>query len=142
MFIRLQNSPYFSVSFGLKSNRKGSGTSMKITTGTGERLPLIRASHIPTSRIDVSRTERQKKETVLQSICSPVQKAYKSHCLPFQGEKDVASWVRAGVVGQPSYDAATKEIVATKKNTSDVTSQVVTDHYRQSTSCVTCIFEI
>lgn len=41
-----------------------------------------------------------------------------------QNDKDAASWVRSGIVGQPSYDAATKEIVATKKNTSDVTSQV------------------
>ena len=34
---RLQNSPYFSVSFGLKSNLKGSGASVKIASGTGER---------------------------------------------------------------------------------------------------------
>ena len=44
--------------------------------------------------------------------------------LHFQSEKDVASWLRSGIVGQPTYDAATKEIVAAKKNTSDVTSQV------------------
>ena len=42
----------------------------------------------------------------------------------FQGDKDVASWLRSGVVGQPSYDATTKEIIAQKKQTSDVTSQV------------------
>lgn len=36
----------------------------------------------------------------------------------------MASWVRSGVIGQPSYDASTKEIIASKKNTSDVTSQV------------------
>ena len=42
----------------------------------------------------------------------------------FQSEKDVASWLRSGVVGQPSYDATTKEIIAQKKQTSDVTSQV------------------
>ena len=42
----------------------------------------------------------------------------------FQSEKDVASWLRSGVVGQPSYDATTKEIIAQKKKTSDVTSQV------------------
>jgi len=40
-------------------------------------------------------------------------------------EKDVASWLRSGVVGQPSYDATTKEIIAQKKQTSDVTSQVL-----------------
>ena len=42
----------------------------------------------------------------------------------FQNDKDVASWVRSGVIGQPSYDTSTKEIIASKKNTSDVTSQV------------------
>ena len=42
----------------------------------------------------------------------------------FQSENDVASWLRSGVVGQPSYDATTKEIIAQKKQTSDVTSQV------------------
>lgn len=40
-------------------------------------------------------------------------------------EKDVASWLRSGVVGQPSYNPTTKEIIAQKKQTSDVTSQVL-----------------
>lgn len=42
-----------------------------------------------------------------------------------RNDNDVASWVRSGVIGQPSYDASTKEIVASKKNTSDVTSQAL-----------------
>ena len=40
----------------------------------------------------------------------------------------MASWVRSGIIGQPSYDAGTKEIIASKKNTSDVTSQVSGAH--------------
>lgn len=42
-----------------------------------------------------------------------------------RNDNDVASWVRSGVIGQPSYDASTKEIIASKKNTSDVTSQAL-----------------
>lgn len=34
--------------------------------------------------------------------------------------------MRSGVVGQPSYNPTTKEIIAQKKQTSDVTSQVHT----------------
>ena len=36
----LQNSPYFSVSFGLKPNHKGFGASVKISSGTRETLSL------------------------------------------------------------------------------------------------------
>ena len=37
---RLQNSPYFSASVGLIAARKESGTSVKITSGIGERKHL------------------------------------------------------------------------------------------------------
>ena len=33
-------------------------------------LPLIRASHVPASRIDISRTERQKNEGKKRLFCS------------------------------------------------------------------------
>lgn len=41
----------------------------------------------------------------------------------FQSGEDVASWLRTGVVGQPKFDPVTKEIVASHKQTSDVTQQ-------------------
>ena len=41
-----------------------------------------------------------------------------------QGGKDVASWLRSGVIGKPQFDPVTKEIRASHKATSDVTSQV------------------
>jgi len=35
----------------------------------------------------------------------------------------VASWIKGGEVGQPKFDPVTKEIIATHRNTSDVTQQ-------------------
>ena len=44
--LRLQNSPYFSMSFGLKSNHKGSGMSVKITSGETLKIRTVTSSYI------------------------------------------------------------------------------------------------
>lgn len=41
----------------------------------------------------------------------------------FQSGGDVASWIKSGEVGHPKFDPVTKEIIATHRNTSDVTQQ-------------------
>lgn len=41
---------------------------------------------------------------------------------------DVASWLRAGVVGQPKRNLVTGEIVGGSKSTSDVTTDVRTNN--------------
>ena len=69
-----QNCTKKRVSFGLKSNHKGSGTSMKITSGTGFS-PCVASlnSCVIHSRVthryhkDRTAEKREKKETVLQS---------------------------------------------------------------------------
>ena len=57
------------------------------------------------------------------SVCLPFFSCLPYFCHFFQGGKDVASWLRGGVVGQPQYDPVTKEIRASHKTTSDVTQQ-------------------
>ena len=87
-------SPYFSVcvSFRLKSNHKGSGTSMKITSVTGERRlgGSICASHIPciTHRYLKDRTtEKAWKKRLFCSLDTHAKDGYLSVHSPFYFER-------------------------------------------------------
>ena len=66
---RLQHSPYFSASVGMKVARKGSGTSVNITSGIGERDSRSRVDYrVGASRLSILASRinilKEKRETV------------------------------------------------------------------------------
>jgi len=107
--------------------RAGGGAPIKdlegqIQTRTAGRVTHDASDVSPPGKMDVQ-AKQQLLTTLLSQAEESKHKRKVEHEDLLKSEKDVASWLRSGIVGQPTYDAATKEIVAAKKNTSDVTSQ-------------------
>lgn len=109
--------------------RSGAGAPIKdpegqIQTRTAGKVAHDSSAYSATGKKDVR--AKQELLTTLQEMSEESKQRRKAeHEDLLTSEKDVASWLRSGVVGQPSYDATTKEIIAQKKQTSDVTSQVL-----------------
>ncbi|XP_078377986.1 uncharacterized protein LOC144661155 isoform X1 [Oculina patagonica] len=109
--------------------RPGAGAPIKdpegqIQTRTAGKVAHDSSAYSPTGKRDVA--AKQEYLTTLQKMSEGEKQRRKAeHEDLLTSEKDVASWLRSGVVGQPSYDATTREIIAQKKHTSDVTSQAL-----------------
>ncbi|XP_068745397.1 uncharacterized protein [Montipora capricornis] len=109
--------------------RSGAGAPIKdpegqIQTRTAGKVVHDSSDFSPQGKMDVQ-AKHQLLSTLINQSEESKQRRKAEHDDLLKTDKDVASWVRSGIIGQPSYDAGTKEIVASKKNTSDVTSQAL-----------------
>nr|XP_058964974.1 uncharacterized protein LOC131791646 isoform X1 [Pocillopora verrucosa] len=109
--------------------RSGAGAPIKNSDGQIQTRTAGRVTHDSSSMSLSGKKDPQAKQellTTLQKMSEESRSRRKAeHEDLLTSEKDVASWLRSGVVGQPSYNPTTKEIIAQKKQTSDVTSQVL-----------------
>ncbi|XP_073236100.1 uncharacterized protein [Porites lutea] len=109
--------------------RSGAGAPIKDAEGQIQTRTAGKVLHDSSDYSPAGKMDTQAKQHLLSTLLTQTEESKSrrkaEHEDLLNNETDAASWVRSGIVGQPSYDPTTKEIIAPKKNTSDVTSQVL-----------------